>query len=92
MSADIRSLPREHIERFAPDPNVVEHCYALLQAAKEGRLRGIAYATVSHDGLTEAALAASGFVSPVQFGVFAMSHAIGMLTRRWGQYCDEGAP
>lgn len=89
MAADIRSLPREHTERFAPDPDVVRQLYELLQDAKSGKLRSVAYATVCHDGLSEWGLSGSGWVCSGSLDVYALNHAIGQLKRRWGRYCDE---
>ena len=88
MPADVRPLLREHKEPFAPVPEVVEQCYKLLQEAKSGNLRALAYATVRHDGLTEG-IAAMGFStggSPAS--VFPLTHAIELLRRRWLRYCD----
>jgi len=88
MSGDIVPIPREHRERFEPDPDVVEECYKLLEMAKKGELRALAFATVLHDGLIDSGAAGSGFVvnGPT---LFALSHAIGTLSRRWGHYCDN---
>jgi hypothetical protein len=82
-------LLREHKERFAPDPTVVEQCHKLLQAAKSGELRGFAYATVMHDDLCEAGKTGCGFVLGGSGVMFALSHALQRLRRHWANYCDE---
>ena len=89
MSADVRQL-HEHKERFAPDPQIVERCYALLEAAKRGELRGLAYVTVVHDGLTPGGEAGTGFVAGPGT-LFALSHALRLLDHRWDRYC-RGEP
>jgi len=89
LSADIRSLPREHKEPFNPDPLLIEHCYKLLDAAKKGDLRALAYCTVMHDGLTAGAQVGCGWAASGPATVFALTHALGVLERRWAHYCDE---
>jgi hypothetical protein len=85
-------LPREHKERFAPDPRVIEQCYVLLDAAKKGELRALAYCTVTHDGLTEGAQVGCGWATSGPATVYAVTHALGVLDRKWAKYCDEGDP
>jgi hypothetical protein len=89
VAAEITPIgPREHKERFAPVPDVVEVLHKLMQAAKKGELRAIAFATSTADNLTPNGLAGSGFVAD-KGDMFTLSHALATLNRRWGRYCDN---
>ena len=67
---------------FEPDPKVVEHCERLLEQARSGKLRGLAYATVTHDDLVPAGEINWGFHSGSAV-VYAMGEAISRLRYKW---------
>lgn len=86
MAAQLIEAPKR--ERWEPVPAVVEHCYKLLELAKSGQLRAIAYAVVEAGDGEEDGWAYPGLAHASRTR-FALSHAIRMLEEQWTETCQE---
>lgn len=84
----VRQFPRAHVEPFDPIPAVIHHCERLLQDAKSGRLRGMAYATIYNDDLSPAGSVDHGFCCG-SGTYYAMSHGVRRLVHAWDIECGR---
>jgi hypothetical protein len=86
MVAELREVPKQ--ERWPPDPEIVKQLTDMLEDAKVGKIRAIAFAIVRADDGLEGGTATTGFVrNGASF--YALSHAINYLKHRWDTYCDD---
>jgi hypothetical protein len=88
MTAEITALPRKHVEKFPPVPGIIEICERLLAEAKSGQLQGLGYAAVRADDLSVPGFSASGW-DGADGTMFAMTHAVMTLQRRWMDHCTS---
>lgn len=86
-STNITTIPTEVRRPFAPDPKIIDHCERLLADAKSGKLRGLAYGVVYHDGLVPMGEVNWGFHSTVG-AAFALGEAISRLRHAWDKDRD----
>lgn len=82
-----RFKPRAVENQFEPDAKLIEHVERLLVDAKSGKLRGLAYAVVAHDGLVPAGKIDWGIVSVVGVN-FALGESISRLRHAWDNEQD----
>ncbi len=85
--APMRTTPRAVENEFEPDAKIVEHCEQLLKDAQSGKLRGLAYGTVHHDGLVPSGSVEWGFVMASGAG-FAVGESISRLRHAWDKDRD----
>lgn len=78
----------QHKERFAPVPALIKHCETLLELAKSGKLRSLAYAQVTHDDLVVGGEVDHGLVL-TPFTKFAMCAAMTRLSRAWSDEYND---
>lgn len=83
-----RFTPRAVENEFAPDPELIRHCEQLLEQARSGKLRAVAYGTVVHDGLVPAGEVNWGFYNAAGAG-FALGESISRLRHAWDKDRDK---
>lgn len=80
--------PRAVENEFAPDPELIRHCEGLLEQARSGKLRGVAYGVVHHDGLVPAGEINWGFYA-VNGTSIALGESISRLRHAWDKERDK---
>lgn len=88
MADNIHALPNAIIpgKQVEPNEEAVQLCKDILQLAEEGKVRSVAFATISHDGSNS-----TGWSSPVEKPLL-LGAAIHRLAFRYETAQSDGEP